>query len=183
MRYHRASPPNLEAYRRDKGCFGGDLLRGNPKGRRPFSHHSALHLVVRSTLAKGPRSMLLPRHRKQILAIVRKQARTFEVKVYRYANSGNHLHFLVRPPRTRAQFVGFTKAITGLIARTVTQARRGKKVGLRFWDKRPFSRIIRWGRAFQCCARYVTRNTLEAMGFEEADFIDYELKSWRSKGS
>ncbi len=171
----------LDRYRKDPNCFGGDLLRGNPKGRRPYGHHQALHITMRSTIARGHRSMLMPSHYKRIKQVLRKQAWNFEIRVYRFANSGNHLHFLIRPPRTRKLFAGFIKALSGLIARIVLAAERGKKRGLRFWDKRPFSRIVPWGRPFQICADYVRKNITEILGATEADSIERKLSGWRTK--
>lgn len=37
--------------------------------------------------------------------------------------------------------------------------------GQAFWDFRPFSRILYWGRDYQTACRYLLRNTLEALGF------------------
>ena len=34
-----------------------------------------------------------------------------------------------------------------------------------FWDYRPFSRVVSWGRDFNNCIRYLKQNILEALGF------------------
>ena len=34
-----------------------------------------------------------------------------------------------------------------------------------FWEFRPFSRIVNWGRDFKNCVQYLTQNVLEATGF------------------
>ena len=34
-----------------------------------------------------------------------------------------------------------------------------------FWEFRPFSRIVNWGRDFKTCVQYLKQNVLEAMGF------------------
>jgi len=179
MRY-TSNKEYLNRYRRDPNCFGGSLLRGNPKRRRPYTHHEALHLTMRASIAKGPRSMLEPRHYRRVKQILRRQAWNFGITIYWFANSGNHLHLLIRPPRARAHFAGFIKALTGLLARMALAAERGKGRGLKFWDKRPFSRIVPWGKPFRACERYVIKNILEAMGLEEAAVIESELKVWRS---
>lgn len=170
---------NLEYYRRNKNCFGGQIYAGNPKHKRPFYSKLALHLVLRSSLAKGRNSMLHDRNRDRIKWLIRKQAKRFGVELYRYANSGNHLHLLVKPSRERAGLQAFLRAVSGLIARTVLQAERGSAKGKKFWDARPFSRVVSWGKAFDRCARYIERNVFEALGFEGIDDELSEFFCWR----
>jgi hypothetical protein len=86
------------------------------------------------------------------------------VKVYRFSNSGNHLHFIVLPS-SREAFKTYIKAVTGIIARLTLGAERGSAKGLRFWDAKPYTRILEWGRDFKTACRYVLQNTLEALGF------------------
>jgi hypothetical protein len=145
--------------------FGGAYLKNsNAKKKRPITTDRAMHLVMRSTLAKGPLSL---RHKQEkVFAIVSKQAKTAGVKLYRYANAGNHLHMVVLP-RSRPAFRKFVRAISGLIAREILGAQRGKAKGKKFWDKRPFTQIIEWGRQFRQVSSYVLQNTLEAIGFVE----------------
>lgn len=173
-----SSQAYLEFYRRNPSCFGGSLLRGNPKGPRPYHAHQALHVVLRSTRAKGARSLL--RREGEIKKILRKQATRFGVRLYKVANSGNHLHLLLKPPKNRADFAGFLRALSGLIARLILRAEKGRAKGIRFWDKRPFSRIVSWGAPFRRCARYVIRNVLETSGLEAAARADAEFWSART---
>ena len=35
----------------------------------------------------------------------------------------------------------------------------------RFWQFRPFSRVVHWGRDFKVCVKYLKQNVLEAFGF------------------
>jgi hypothetical protein len=46
-----------------------------------------------------------------------------------------------------------------------TQAHETQGKGQRFWQFRPFSRVMRWGRDFKNGCKYVVQNTLEALGF------------------
>ena len=169
----------LARYRANSQCFGGNLLRGNPKGRRPFSSRSALHIVLRSSLARGRHSLLRGEREFRIKAIVKRQADRFSIQLYRYANSGNHLHLLVKPPQNRSGLAGFLRAISGLIARAVLQAERGSPKGKKFWDKRPFSRIVGWGKAFGHCAQYIARNVFEASNFAGLEDAQREWQEWR----
>lgn len=144
--------------------FGGALLKGNPKLKRPISIKNASHLVLRSVLAQGPLSFL--RKDGEIQQITKRQAKKFGVKIYRYANGGNHLHMIILP-RSRQAFNSFIRSITGLIARLVLGAERGSAKNLQFWERRPFTRIVEWGRAYKQACDYLLQNTLEALGFIE----------------
>jgi hypothetical protein len=153
--------------------FGGTYLTSNPKEKRPLSLKKSSHLVMRSLLAKGPNSLL--RHDEGIKKIVNRQAKRLGVKVYRLANGGNHLHMIFLPMSRRA-FNAFIRAISGLIARLVLKAERGEPKGLQFWEKRPFTRIVEWGRGFRIACDYLAQNTLEALGF-----ISYQPRKYRYK--
>jgi hypothetical protein len=145
--------------------FGGAYLKNsNPKEKRPVSIKKSSHLVMRSLLAKGPLSFL--RFNEEIRDIVDKQGKRLGVKVYRFANGGNHLHMVILPISRRA-FNSFIRAVTGLIARLVLGAERGKAKNLQFWERRPFTRIVEWGRDYKRVCDYLLQNTLEALGFIE----------------
>lgn len=143
--------------------FGGAHLgNSNPKGKRPIALKRSMHLVLRSTLARGERSLL--RKERLIRKIVDKQGKMLGVRIYRQANAGNHIHLLVRP-LSRQAFNAFVRAISGLIAREVLGAQRGNAKNVQFWDKRPFTQIVEWGRHYQTVCHYLLQNSLEAWGF------------------
>jgi REP element-mobilizing transposase RayT len=144
--------------------FGGALLKGNPRDRRPITAKRPMHLVMRSSLAHGEYSFLRGKRDRQIHSLVQKVAKDKGVKIYRFANSGNHLHLLVLP-RSREAFNAFIRSISGLIARLILGAERGNAKGLKFWDARPFTRLLEWGRDFKVACGYVLQNKLEALGF------------------
>ena len=148
--------------------FGGGLLkRSHAKSKRPMSTKRPIHLVFKSRMATGPRSMLSPRHEDKIRDIVRKHSVRFGVRVYHYANGGNHLHLVVRI-HNRELFQNFLRVISGLIARAVLRAERssGKLTsGESFWQARPFTRIASWGHDYARLAKYMLLNNLEAIGF------------------
>ncbi len=144
--------------------FGGALLKkSNPKGRRPLCLKRPIHLVMRSTMATRELSFLRPVRAKRIELILRKQAQRFGVKIYQYANSGNNLHLVVKTHRREA-FRAFIRSISGIIARVATGIERGALLGKKFWDARPFTRIIEWGRDYKNACDYVLQNALEALG-------------------
>jgi REP element-mobilizing transposase RayT len=144
--------------------FGGALIKGNPREARPVSTKRPMHLVMRSTFTRGERSFLRPARAKQIKELVQRTSQRHGVKVYRFANSGNHLHMIVLP-RSRNGFNAFIRAISGLIARLTLGVERGRAKGLKFWDARPFTRILEWGKDYTNACRYLLQNTLEALGF------------------
>jgi REP element-mobilizing transposase RayT len=138
-------------------AFGGVLLKGShPKTKRPFRHTLAIHVVMKSTVASGPDSFFA--HNKAIGQIVEKQASKQFVKIYGVANAGNHLHLLVQAP-SQDHLSHFLRAISGRIAQLVKQKRHTD-----FWDARPFSRLVSWGRDFRSVARYLGANALESLG-------------------
>ncbi|MBP7843639.1 MAG: hypothetical protein KA116_02395 [Proteobacteria bacterium] len=146
-----------------KDGFGGSLLNGNnAKVARPFHSKYAQHVVLRSTLAKGKYSLLLKS--KIIDSEIRKQANRFFVNIYQIANAGNHIHLVLRA-HNRREFRKFLRIISSLIARKVLGAHRNSAVlkdsKRRFWDARPWSRIISWGRHFKNAVDYLKLNRIE----------------------
>lgn len=147
--------------------FGGSLLKGNPKEARPLSTKKAIHLVLRSSVAKGKLSFLTANNMARIEKTIHSVAKKLGVKVYRYANSGNHLHLIILPS-SRPAFNAYIRSVTGIIARIVTGRERGQGENAAvdsFWDARPFTRIIEWGREFKSVSQYLNLNILEAVGF------------------
>ena len=146
--------------------FGGVYLKNyNPKSKRPMDSKKALHLVLRSTHAKNDRSFKHQNHESRIWEIISNQARRTGIKIYAYANSGNHLHLLLRA-KLREDFTSFIRAVTGLIARQVGQCERGAPLKKKFWDARPFSRVVSFTKKeFAGVKTYIYRNTLETIGW------------------
>jgi REP element-mobilizing transposase RayT len=162
--------------------FGGDLLRGRRKSARVFDPKRPLHVVLRSSCSTGPQS--LKRFDRKISEILNRQCEVHGVRVYARANAGNHLHFVLKAASRRA-LRAFLKAVCGLIARKVTGSERGSarassigstsrrqrrasfeaSIGDRFWDARPFSRVVAWGRDFAGVKNYLHLNRVEALGF------------------
>lgn len=144
--------------------FGGSKLRGNAREQRPIAIKRPMHLVMRSTLATGERSFLRAKRARKIAELVHRLGKEKGVKVYRFANSGNHLHFIVLP-KSREAFKSYIKAVTGVIARLSLGVDRGKAKGLKFWDAKPYTKILEWGREYKTVCKYLLQNTLEALGF------------------
>lgn len=143
-------------------AHGGDIGKGRHKGRRPFSPRRPLHIVMRSSRARGPWSLLSRSNRDVVGALLRRLATENAVQVYQFANVGNHLHLLA-VCRERRAFQRFLRTFAGLIARAVTGAQRGRPAG-KFWDTLAYSRVITWGREYRCVRAYILNNEFEAGG-------------------
>lgn len=152
-------PPRSSAY-------GGTLLRTRRgrTGGRPLSTRETMHLVLRSSQARGEWSFRKPAHERRIRQIVAKFARRNGVKVLSLVNVGNHLHFHVQLTH-RQLYRPFIRGMTAAIAMAVTGASRWRKgTRARFWDYRPFTRIVRGFRAFLTLRDYMAINRLEGAG-------------------
>jgi REP element-mobilizing transposase RayT len=141
---------------------GGEYAKGKRKTARPFDTKKPVHLVLRASSAKGTLSLLSPRNQIPVKQIIHKFARRWGVTIYKYSNNGNHLHLALRA-KNRWEFQKFLKTITGLIARYVLRAKKGKAKG-KFWDNLAFTRVAEWGKAYKTLEDYVLQNILEAAG-------------------
>ena len=175
--------------------YGGDLLtkRKNRTHGRPISTQHSMHFVLRSTRAKGDWSFKL--HERAIREIIEKFATKNGVKLNSMANVGNHLHLHLQLS-TRHTYQAFIRAITSAIMMTVTGASRWNKRPLeklkaqaeqetnkpkKFWDRRPFSRIVVGLKAYLTMRDYVYLNELESNGFKREQARFYV--SWRPSDS
>ena len=155
--------------------FGGALLVGRRKSLRPLSSKDSIHFVLRSQWATGRDSFLAVKNKKSIERIIKKFASRFGVKIYHQAINSNHIHLLLMITN-RYFYRAFIKAVSGLIASHVMAQQSFKQFlksrqvllpgdgGQGFWQFRPFSRVVSWGRDFKACFKYVEQNVLEALG-------------------
>lgn len=141
---------------------GGDIGKGKRKTMRPFDPKKAMHVVLRSSRAKGTWSLLHPKNKLHIHRIIYETADRCGVRIYRFVNVGNHIHLLFRA-KSRKNFQTFLRIISGIIATLVTGATKANPVG-KFWDKLAYSRIVSWGREFKALHAYLIKNLLEALG-------------------
>ena len=154
----------------NRRVHGGVYSQNKRKTARPFSAKKPMHLVVRSSKAKGSLSMW--RFKSSIRRIVVRYAEVCDIKIYKYSNNGNHLHLVIKAD-DRAGFQKFLRTTLGLIAREVTRARKADAKG-RYWDALAFTRVADWGRAYDTLRKYVELNILEAAGV-----VPYQPKKYR----
>lgn len=146
-------------------AFGGVLLQGKRRDKRPLTKQDCLHLVLSSCLATGRRSFLHPRHRKWLSRFLQNKAKDFKIQLKHFDNKGSSLHLLLQIP-DRQSYRSFIRSVTGLIARKIMKAERNSpqlkqlKLNLKrkaktsngddchwechgFWDFRPFSNLVK----------------------------------------
>lgn len=134
-----------------RGEFGGSLLKGNPREQRPFDSSLALHLTLRSDVAKGPSR--LDSHEQKILTTLERLS--------------------------RSDFASFLRALAGITARIASGAQRGAAKRVKFWATRPWSRLVAWGHDYKTVYRYVRENIMAAWGIEAVAEMEKLLGSWR----
>jgi REP element-mobilizing transposase RayT len=146
-------------FNKPKDVFGGSLLTSNPKGKRPL--HSKLPILL--TLRAERSCLRKPGAFHVVNQLVRATAKRHGIRIYKYANVGNHLHILIKIPHVH-RWAAFIRELTGRIAQALL-ARIDLPKNLRFWKFRPHTRIVRgWQKAYTTAKEYIYLNQLEADG-------------------
>ena len=167
-------------------AYGGILLktrRGRSRGR-PLSQRHSMHLVLRSSKARGAWSFKRKNNETRIRAILLKFSQRFEVKILALAVVGNHLHLQIKLSKL-AQYQQFIRAVTAAIAMAVSGASRWKPLKKqardRFWDHRPYTSIVSTLQYFKNLRDYIQVNQLEGFGYsrQAARFTHAWNSSWR----
>ncbi len=138
------------------------------KGPRPISVKHSMHLVLRSSKAKGLWSFLKPANKLRIKSILVKFSQKFGVSIISLAIVGNHIHLQIKLSH-RQTYKPFIRAVTAAIAIAVTGVCRWRPSSEKFWDLRPFTRIIESFRELMNLGNYIYLNQLEAAGFSRAE--------------
>ena len=138
---------------------GGDQIKGRRKIYRPLNPKKPLHVIFKSSHAKGRLSL---RGKNQIATqkIVESTASKHGIKLHRFINVGNHLHIFASFKK-REDMQVFLRIVGGLTARLATGARKGKAFGKRFWDFLVFTRIITGRRDVMTMHKYMNKNDVE----------------------
>lgn len=142
-------------FKRPQAKFGGSLLKGNAKCRRPIDSKKPMHLVLRSRHALSLRS---PRVFGDVNLIVKQASEKYGFPVYAFANVGDHLHVCLRI-KNRHLWAAFIREVTGRIAQLIQTASGQLE---RVWAHKPFTRVVQsWRRDFANVKRYIFLNELE----------------------
>jgi len=141
-----------------------------------------MHLVLRSTLAKGAWSFVQPKNRHMIMRVLAKHAQRTGTELLGTGNAGNHLHLRAKFT-SRKQYCSFIRSVAGEIARIgknstgnipISNAQQNKS----FWDQRPFSSIVSTLRYVARISDYIKINELEGLGYARA-IARLVVQKWR----
>ncbi len=161
-------PKNVSVSKKtDFTVYGGILLnkRKNRTYARPISTSKSMHLVLRSSKSVDEKSFKTPKNRKLIGEILAKFSIKYGVHIISLANVGTHLHLHIKIAK-RTGYLRFIRAVTSAIAmgvsgrnrRTMRSVQDGIRIKEKFWDYRPFSRIIEGFRALLHMRDYIQIN-------------------------
>jgi REP element-mobilizing transposase RayT len=168
--------PELKA-RYSRTAHGGASLKGRRKLERPLSAKKWIHLTMKSDKAKGQYSFLSAKNQILVEQILKAKAKKFGVKIADFANVGNHLHLKIKI-QNRHTFQQFLKSVTTLIARKITNARRGHKFG-RFWQGLAYTRILKSSLEELNLKGYFQANRVEAQkGQQKREEFLKQFNTW-----
>lgn len=174
-----AIDPRLRAI----NAFGGTLFRkARYRRSRPLSTKKPIHLVLRSSQAKGAKSFQANKNWKNIEKLCFEFAARYKVQIERYVNGGTHLHLIIRL-KNRLSYASFIRSLTGAIALKITGANRHQANETKFWDFRPFTTILEGHDKLYCLANdYVTLRLLRDFQIVPK-LTPASLKNWRTNTS
>jgi hypothetical protein len=139
-------------------AFGGPLLKGHARQARPFSKRLPMLFVMKSAPKAHGRYDLL-RYQRLIQKVLGRLARKMRIQVIAYSQlNGRHIHFVIQSPSREAQ-ANFLRALSGLVARAVWSAERGRpaKNVKNFWAQRPYSQLLSPGPELSLWKRFIHR--------------------------
>jgi putative transposase len=151
--------------------YGGSLRsKAKNRGARPLSSKDSIHLVMRSTQAKGTWSFRHSNNFDKVQAFIKAFSARKGIQIVSVANVGNHLHFHIRIPN-RTIYKAWIRGLTSGIAMIVLKRDgflRLQKLKRKFWDYRPFSRVVTGFKAVLALRDYLEINQLEGVGVKRA---------------
>ena len=154
--------------------YGGILRnRAKNRGARPLSRKDSLHIVMRSSHAKGAWSFQNPKQIKKIGTFIQEFSKAKGIQILSLANVGNHLHLHVKiTNRTlyKAWIRGLTSAIAMMVAGLEGLAQL-KKQNQKFWDYRPFTRVVSSLKSFLNLKDYIEINKFEGLGMPRTEAV------------
>lgn len=140
-----------------KGVYGGQI--DQRKFSRPFAATKAVHIIFRSRLLSGTRSLLRANRKQWTEKILKQKASHHAAKLYSFSVNSNHIHLLIKFPSADSQS-GFLRDFAGTMALKIkTKYKISKKT--KVWDARPFSSLVK---SFPRIRAYIEKNKNEASG-------------------
>lgn len=154
----------LSGEKSKKTFFGGTLLKkSHAKVARPLSTKHAMHLIFRSSQARGGWNFLQPHNVALIKKILKQQGKSFRITLLAQKNAGTCLQFVIRG-KNKEEIKNFIRTISALIARYVQRVHKGSAAKKEFWDQRPFTRIVEGYTGLGVALGIIVQNELEALG-------------------
>jgi REP element-mobilizing transposase RayT len=141
----------LKNYKKE---FGGSLLTGKRKCRRPLSTKHPIHLILKTGRAK-----LFHPANNDLVKIIKSDAQKFGVKIYDVAVNWSHIHLLIQLP-SRDAYNRFIRSITSRLVAYFERKSGWNLKGL--FDLRPYTRILTWGKQMITVLNYSQMNKIEA---------------------
>lgn len=138
--------------------YGGTLLAGKRKSKRPLSTKKPIHIVIRS----NHKSIFNPSNQ-SLDQLIRTQTEKFHIRLYDFALNWSHIHLLIRI-KDQQNYVRFIRSLTAILSLRVRQYQK-TQTSIKTFTLRPYSRIIEWGKDFKGVQNYQALNQLEARGF------------------
>jgi REP element-mobilizing transposase RayT len=132
-----------------------------------------MHLVLRSSHAKGAWSLRRPKNFQETEKILQAFAQKHGVVLKKRVIHLNHIHLHVLLSSSRG-YKRFIRAVSAAIAMRVTGMSRWNRLKIRFWDRRPFSRIVVGGREELALKDYLEINELETLGCSRQEARFYQ---------
>ncbi len=138
--------------------FYGGTLRYR-KLLRTIEDKKALHLILSCGLNR--QGFSLRTYVSLINAYILKFSSLFQVKIYKLSVNSNHIHILLKV-RDRDAFKRFIRSVSASIAVSIKAQYDYEGP---FWQDRPFTRVVTWGREYSGIKEYILLNFKEAVGF------------------
>jgi REP element-mobilizing transposase RayT len=162
-------------------AYGGVLRnRRHGRGSRTISTRFSMHLVLRSTLARGAWSFVRPKNELMIHRVLTKHAKSTNTEILGIGNAGNHLHLRVQFT-SRKRYLKFIRAVTGEIALHIKRITQNNPIAaINFWDRRPFSSIVSSLKYVARLTDYLHINSIEGQGYPRAH-ARLIVQSWRDR--
>ena len=147
----------LQDYKKE---FGGSLLIGKRKDKRPLSTKHPIHLILKSCHKRvfNPSNMSLEK-------LIRDQAKKFNIKIYDMAVNWSHIHLVIQL-KDKNDYTRFIRSLTSIMASKIRKVFPCLK---EIFTLRPYTRIISWGRQFKNALQYQVINKMESFGLIKRD--------------
>ena len=133
-------------------------MKGRRKIFRPLDRKRRLHIILKSSHARGSKSFVS--NKLAVAALIESKARTYNIVIHGCEIMRDHIHLFVSF-KTREMIQSFMKVAAGMIARLITKAQKGKPFGKRFWDGLAYTRIVTGARDFATMRNYLAKNRIE----------------------